>query len=70
MAASIGCWVRDTAIVENKRDVEYKKAFLNAMISTNTTLDTRVPGQTKPDLRDKMFDERKKMTEFAWILKG
>ena len=31
MAAAIGCWVRDTAIIENQRDVEYKKAFLNSI---------------------------------------
>ena len=42
MAASIGCWVRDTAIVENKKDIQYKKAFLNAIICTNTTLETRL----------------------------
>ena len=70
MAASIGCWVRDTAIIENKRDIEYKKAFLNAMITTKTTLDTRAPGQAKVNMSDRMFDEHEKMKEFAWILKG
>ena len=70
MACAIGCWVRDTAIIENKRDIEYKKAFLNAMIATTTTLDTRAPGQAKPNMRDRMFDEHKKMKEFAWIFKG
>ena len=70
MAASIGCWVRDTAIIENQRDVQYKKAFLGAMISSNTVLDTRVPGQHKRSTSDKLIDERKKMKEFAWILKG
>ncbi len=70
MAASIGCWVRDTAIIENKKDIEYKKAFLNAMISTKTTLDTRAPGQAKTNFNDRMNDEIKKMKEFDWIIKG
>jgi hypothetical protein len=70
MAASIGCWVRDTAIIENKRDVEYKKAFLNAIITTKSSLDTRAPGQAKPSKQDVMLEERKKMKEFAWIFKG
>lgn len=70
MAASIGCWVRDTAIVENKRDIEYKKAFLNAMITTNTTLDTRAPGQVKAGMKERIADERKKMKDFGWIIKG
>ena len=26
IAAAIGCWVRDTALVTNKREIEYKKA--------------------------------------------
>jgi len=70
MACAIGCWVRDTAIIENKRDVEYKKAFLNAIITNKTTLDTRVPGQAKPNIQDRAFDERKKMKDLAWIFKG
>ena len=70
MAASIGCWVRDTAIVENKRDIEYKKAFLNAMVSTKTTLDTRAPGQMKASMKDRIAEERQKIKEFGWIFKG
>ncbi len=70
MAASIGCWVRDTAIIENQRDIEYKKAFLNAMISTRTTLDTSATGQMKASMKDKIAEERKKMKEFGWIFKG
>ena len=30
MAFAIGCWVRDTALEVNQRDVEYAKAFLGA----------------------------------------
>jgi len=70
MAASIGCWVRDTAIIENRRDIEYKKAFLNAMITTTTTLDTRATGQTKDSMKDRINEERKKMKDFGWIIKG
>ena len=70
MAASIGCWVRDTAIIENKRDIEYKKAFLNAMITTKTTLDTRAPGQMKANMTDRTNEARKQMEEFGWIIKG
>jgi len=70
MAASIGCWVRDTAIIENQRDIQYKKAFLNAMVTSHTTLDTTVPGQRKRNLSEKLTDEQNKMKEFAWIFKG
>jgi len=70
MSMAIGCWVRDTAIVENQKDIEYKKAFLGAIMTSNTQLDTRVPGMHKRSTQEKMFDEQKKMKEFSWIIKG
>ena len=70
MAAAIGCWVRDTAIVENQKDVEYKKAFLNSITTTRTNLDTRSPGQYKASLRERFEEEQKIRKEFSWIFKG
>jgi len=73
MACAIGCWVRDTALIENQRDLEYKKAFLNCIITNKTQLDSRIPGMQKPkhtELFEKMVDEKKKMKEFLWLLKG
>jgi hypothetical protein len=73
MACAIGCWVRDTALIENQRDLEYKKAFLNCIITNNTQLDTRIPGMQKPkhtEAFEKMVDEKRKMKEFLWVLKG
>ena len=70
MAAAIGCWVRDTAIIENQRDIAYKKAFLNAMITNKTHLDTRIPGMAKQNTMEQAIDERKKMRDHLWILKG
>ena len=70
MAAAIGCWVRDTAIVENQKDVEYKKAFLNSIITNRTVLDTRSPGQYKSSLRDQFEEEQKIRKDFSWIFKG
>jgi hypothetical protein len=70
MAAAIGCWVRDTAIIENQRETAYKKAFLDAIITSNSHLDTRVPGQHKQSTLERAFDERQKMKDHMWILKG
>jgi len=70
MAAAIGCWVRDTAIIENQRDTAYKKAFLNAIITNKTHLDSRLPGQHKQHMMDRAIDERKKLRDHLWILKG
>jgi hypothetical protein len=70
MAAAIGCWVRDTAIVENQKDIAYKKAFLDAIISNNTHLDTRIPGQVKANILEEAIDDRRRNKEYLWILKG
>jgi hypothetical protein len=73
MACAIGCWVRDTALIENERDLEYKKAFLNCIIANKTHLDSRIPGMQKPkatELFEKMVDEKRVMNEFLWLLKG
>jgi len=70
MAAAIGCWVRDTAIVENTRDIEYKKAFLNAVMTNKTHLETRIPGQYNPSTQERAFDACKNNYPFSWITKG
>jgi len=45
MALAIGCWVRDTALTSNKREVAYTKAILSAMVKSNTQMDTKIRGQ-------------------------
>jgi hypothetical protein len=74
MACAIGCWVRDTALVINQKDLEYKKASLNAMIMSNTKLNTTIPGQHGYD-RDASLEKTFKGTDgrihdFGWLLKG
>ena len=70
MAASIGCWVRDTAIIENKKEIEYKKAFMNSIIKSDTQLSTKIPGMQKSTMVERAFDEQQKIKENLWIIKG
>lgn len=73
MACAIGCWVRDTVLIENKRDIEYKKAFINCIMTNKTHIDSRIPGMTRPrqtELFEKAIGEKKKINEFLWLLKG
>jgi hypothetical protein len=69
MALAIGCWVRDTALQTNQRDVEYSKAFLNTMVRTKTELNTTIPGQAgyKPIAQTSKINKQR---EFLWVLKG
>lgn len=45
MSLALGCWVRDTALFENLREIEYRKACLANIICTTTKFDTRMRGQ-------------------------
>ena len=44
MSFAIGCWVRDTVIVESQKDVEYNKQFLSAISTSRTDISTTIPG--------------------------
>jgi hypothetical protein len=72
MALAIACWVRDTALQSNARDLNYKKAFVDAIIITNTTMNTRVSGQhgyRKDNILDKMTEAQKLYDQYKWIIK-
>ena len=68
MSLAIACWVRDTALVVNQKDLEYKKVFLSSMVKSSTILDTTVPGMTghKGKQREDSINERR---QFGWLLK-
>ena len=72
MALAIGCWVRDTALQVNKREVEYKKAMINSMYKSSNVMNTAIKGM---DGYNKSFNEKHKesieqVKEFMWIYKG
>ena len=69
MVFAICCWVRDTALETNQRDVEYSKAFLSTMTRTKSELNTTIPGQQgyKPIATTDRIKEQQK---YNWILKG
>ena len=74
MALAIGCWIRDTALTVNKRDIEYKKACLDSMITVNTKLNTTMPGMQgynrKEALDEKLFKAQEDYKQYAWLIKG
>tara|TARA_R100000234_G_scaffold68242_1_gene41752 strand:- start:1110 stop:1997 length:888 start_codon:yes stop_codon:yes gene_type:complete len=76
MALAIACWVRDTALETNQRDIEYQKAFLDSMIVSNTKMSTAIPGMQgynrRYDMENKSSLEKniKQQNEFFWVYKG
>ena len=72
MSLAIACWVRDTALSENERDMAYKKAMLGGVFKSTTTMNTQIKGQKfyKETFHEKHEEEIKKAKEFFWIYKG
>ena len=72
MALAIGCWVRDTALQANARDLNYQKAFLSAIKTTSTSFNTRIRGQEgykKDNILDKMDEAQQMYEQYKWIIK-
>jgi hypothetical protein len=44
MSFAIGCWVRDTVIVESQKNVEYSKQFMSSISTATTNISTTIPG--------------------------
>jgi len=72
MSLAIACWVRDTALTENQKDMAYKKAMLGGVMKSTTTMNTQIKGQKfyKETFNEKYEEEIKKSKEFFWIYKG
>jgi hypothetical protein len=72
MALAIACWVRDTALQVNKRDVEYKKAMINSMYKTNGVMNTAIKGMDgyAQTHNEKYKEHIEQVKEFMWIYKG
>jgi hypothetical protein len=69
IAASIGCWVRGTALTVNEREQNYKKALLSSISVSTKQLHTKIPGQQgyRPPRGQ---DQRPDLPTFGWIIKG
>ena len=72
MALAITCWVHDTAIQAHARDLDYHKAFVDAIITSKTTMNTKISGQTgykKQNAFEKMDEAQKMYDQYKWIIK-
>lgn len=70
MSAAIACWVRDTAVINNERNLEYSKAFLSAIGTTRSYLNTSINGMQNYENSQRIEQQKNIYKEFAWVLKG
>ena len=73
MACAIGCWVRDTALIENKKNVEYNKAFINSLFVADTTMNTAIKGMDgyrSDTIFEKIKETKETYNKYPWLYKG
>jgi hypothetical protein len=70
MSLAIGCWVRDTAIINNERNLEYSKAFLNSIGSTSSKLNTSIGGFMNEEKARKQQQIQQMYRDYIWVIKG
>ena len=73
MSLAIACWVRDTALSVNQREIEYQKAMMSAITTSNRKMNTAISGmqgykQTKGNAVSE--EQKKQIKEFLWVYKG
>ena len=73
MALAIGCWVRDTALEIDKKDMAYKRALLDSMTMNKSTMQTTIPGMrghrsTKNN--EKALQYKQEHDKYSWLYKG
>jgi hypothetical protein len=72
MSMAIACWVKDTVLTVNQRELQYKKAFLDSIVVTSTNFDTRIAGMIGYDKTNKYMEEsvEDNIKPFKWLYKG
>ena len=73
MSFAIGCWVRDTVVIESQRSVEYSKHFLSAISTSKKEFSTTVAGMAgHKHTKEKLQNEaaKKYNEQYIALIKG
>ena len=73
MSLAIGCWVRDTVLIENQKAQEYSRSFISAISTESTKMSTSIPGMLghKRSSNKKQVEEAHTFNEkYISIIKG
>ena len=72
MSCAIACWVREGALIISQRDVQYRKAMVNAFSVGGRTFESTIPGMpqnARAEHRKKWAEAYSNAKEFSWLLK-
>ena len=68
MSAAISCWIRDTALVSNTREVKYNQAMLASFSSKRSVLDTTVRGMKKQQQKVIIKNKNEKVINLPFFI--
>jgi hypothetical protein len=69
MSLAIACWVRDTTLINNQKDVELNKAILASIGKSNSILNSSIKGMNNHK-EIEYNNNRNTYKDFLWLLKG
>jgi len=71
MSCAIACWIREIALVANKREYEYKMAMVNSIGTSKKEFNTKIPGMIGyNNSQDRLRQQKQQVNSFAWLFKG
>jgi len=70
MAMAIACWVRDTTLINNDRNIEYSKALLGAISTSRQVFNSTIKGMQGHTRQQELSDQAKIYRDFSWVIKG
>jgi hypothetical protein len=73
MSFAIGCWVRDTVLVENQKLIEYNRNALSSISTYTKKMSVTVPGMLghKRNTEERRTEKAQKFNEYyLGIIKG
>jgi len=73
MSFAIACWVKDTALTVNQKEMDYQRAMVNSMFVSNHSFQTTIAGMEGHKVSgfsDETLRRKEETEQFIWLLKG
>lgn len=70
MAMAIACWIRDTCIINNDRNLEYSKVLLSTIMTSKNVFDSSIKGMQGYQKSQEYNQQAEVYRNFSWVLKG
>jgi hypothetical protein len=73
MSLAISCWVKDTALTVNQRELEYKRSMLGSMMVSRGNIQSTIPGMQGHKVKgfsEETLKRKQEYDNFIWLIKG